>query len=130
MTQVETLKTGKWASDLATADEMAAKVEEIRVIVAKYGFINRTVHPYGYAIGIDKFLAGFADYGRCTHSSKQIFLAEINGFIPILNEWIKTEEQPKVIVRFLTGKHKGELKEIPESYVEDYVDIGLAEVIR
>lgn len=124
---VEKLRTGKWSSDLATAEEMAAKVEEIRRLVSKYGFINRSVHPYGYAIGIDKFLAGFKDYSRCTHSSKQIMLAEINGFIPILNHWIDVEEQPKVIVRFITGKHKGEIKEIPESYVRDYIDCGLAE---
>lgn len=129
MTQVQTLRTGKWASDLATPEEMAAKVEEIKILVAKYGFLNRTVHPYGYGIGIDKFLAGFKDYGRCTHDSKQIFLAEINGFIPILNHWIEVEEQPKVVVRFLKGNKAGQIKEIPESYVEDYIEIGLAEIV-
>ena len=129
MAQIELLRTGKWANQLASPEEMAEKVAEVRGYVNKYGWLNRSVHPYGFAIGMDKFLAGFEDYEHYTHSSKQIMIAEMNGFIKIANVWIKQEEEPKVAVRLLTGKHKGEIEEIPESFVEDYVEIGLAEVI-
>lgn len=127
MTQVQTLRTGKWASDLATPEEMAAKVQEIRALVAKYGWENTNVHPYNYPINIVEFLDGFADYRRCTHMSKQVMLQEINGLIKILNHWIAREEEPKVMIRFLTGRKAGQTKAIPASDVQDYIDIGLAE---
>lgn len=129
MTQVTALRTGKWANQLATAEEVAEKVAEVRELVNRYGFTDRTIHPYGFAIKMDDFLAGFEDYRRCTHSSKQISIAEMNGFIEILNVWIKDAEAPKVAVRLLQGRHKGEVKEIPESYLEDYIDCGLAEKV-
>ena len=127
MAQIEKLRTGKWANQLATAEEMAAKVQEIRGYVNKYGWENTNVHPYNYPINIVEFLDGFADYRRCTHMSKQVMLAEINGLIEIINHWIEREEEPKVMIRFLTGKKAGQTKEIPESDVEDYIEIGLAE---
>ena len=127
MTEVTTLRTGKWANQLATAEEMAEKVAEVTELVNRYGFMNRTVCPYGFVIKMEDFLAGFEDYRRCTHSSKQISIAEMNGFIEILNVWIKEAEAPKVAVRLLQGRHKGEIKEIPEMWLEDYVDTGLAE---
>ena len=129
MTQIETLRTGKWASDLATAEDMAAKVQEIRGYVAMYGWENTNVHPYGYAINIVEFLDGFADYRNYTHMSKQTMLAEINGLIRILNKWIEREEEPKVTIRFLTGKKAGQTKEIPASDAEAYVEIGFAEIV-
>lgn len=127
MTQVETLRAGKWNHQMATVEEVAAKVEEIRALIDKYGWLNRNVHPYGYPINIQTFMVNFRHYREYTPSSKHIMLAEINGLIKIINEWIKQEEAPKVTIRFLTGKHKGETKEIPEEWVEDYIDCGLAE---
>lgn len=129
MTQVTTLRTGKWASNLATPEEMAAKVQEIRALVAKYGWENTNIHPYNYPINIVKFLDGFADYRRCTHMSKQVMLQEINGLIEILNHWIAREEEPKVTIRFLTGKKAGQTKDIPASDAEAYVEIGFAEIV-
>lgn len=127
MAQVTALRTGKWSNQLATAEEVAEKVAEVREIVNRYGWMDRSVHPYGFAIKMEDFLAGFDDYRRCTHYSKQISLKEMNGFIEILNAWIKEAEAPKVTVRLLKGKHQGEIKEIPESYLEDYIDLGMAE---
>lgn len=127
MAQVETLRTGKWASDLATAEEVKAKVQEIREIVTKYGWLDTEIHPYRFGIRVEDFLGRFKDYSRCTHSSKQIFLAEINGFIDILNHWIEREQEEKVMIRFLTGNKAGQTKAIPASDVEMYVECGLAE---
>ena len=124
---VEKLRTGKWSSNLATAQEMAAKVEEIREIVTKYGWLETNIHPYNYPVRIEEFLGWFEDYSRCTHSSKQLHLSEINGFIEILNHWIKREQEEKVMIRFLTGNKAGQTKAIPASDVEIYVECGLAE---
>lgn len=129
MTQVQTLRTGKWASNLATAEEMKAKVQELKAIVNKYEWEKTTIAPYGYGVRIEEFLTWFEDYGRCTHSSKQLHLSEINGFIRIINKWIEREEEPKVMIRFLTGKKAGQTKEIPASDAEDYIAIGLAEKV-
>ena len=129
MTQIDTLRTGKWANQLATAEEMAAKVQEIRGYVTKYGWENTNIHPYNYPINIVEFLEGFADYRNYTHMSKQTMLAEINGLIRILNKWIEREEEPKVTIRFLTGKKAGQTKMIPASDAQDYIDIGFAEIV-
>ena len=127
MAQIELLRTGKWANQLATPEEMAEKVAEVRGYVNQYGWEKSNVHPYNYPINIIEFLDGFADYRRCTHMSKQQMLAEMNGLIKIINKWIEREEEPKVMIRFITGRKAGQTKEIPESDVEDYIDCGLAE---
>ena len=127
---IELLRTGKWASDLATAKEMTEKVQELRAYVIKYNWGEDSIHPYGFPVKINEFLGWFKDYEQCTHSSKQLHLSEINGFIKIINSWIRTEEEPKVRIRLLTGNHKGEIKEIPQSFVEDYIDCGIAALVK
>ncbi len=129
MTKVTALRHGKWASELATAKEVAEKVQELKGYVSKYGWGEKNIHPYGWAIKIDEFLESFDDYSRCTHSSKQISLAELNGFIEIINAWLKLEEEPKVTIRLTHGRHAGDIKEIPESMVEDYIELG-AELVE
>lgn len=124
MPKVAELRTGKWASQLATAEEVADKVKVLKLYVAKYSWGEKSIHPYGYPIKIEDFLESFDDYSRCTHSSKQISLAELNGFIRIINAWLKLEEEPKVTIRLTHGRHAGDIKEIPESMVEDYIELG------
>lgn len=129
MTQVQKVRAGKWNHQMATAEEMAAKVEEIREIVTKYGWLDTKIAPYGFGVRIEEFLGWFKDYDRCTASSKHLHISEINGFIEILNHWLEREAEPKVTIRFLTGKKAGQTKEIPASDVEAYVEIGFAEIV-
>jgi hypothetical protein len=92
--------------------------------------MDRVIHPYGFGIKLDEFLGGdgFRNYRAYTHSSKQILIAELNGFIDILNHWIAFDAEKKVTIRFVTGNKKGEKKDIPASCVQDYIDSGIAEL--
>ena len=67
------------------------------------------------------------DYQRCTHSSKQIALSELNGFIKIINAWLETEGEPKVVIKLIAGKHAGEVRIVPRSQALDYYEMGWAE---
>ena len=127
---VEKLRTGKWANQLATQEEVEDKVREIMVLVTKYGWENENIHPYGFPINVLKFLEKYETYSLYTHSSKQILLAEINGAIDIFNMWAEQEEEPKVKVRLLTGRNAGKIKEIPASMVGYYVETDLAEIVK
>lgn len=129
MTQIKTLRTGKWASDLVTAEEMAQKVEEIRGIVTQYGWLKNRIHPYGYGVKVEEFLGWFDDYNRWTESSKHLHLSEINIFIDILNHWLEREQEEKVTIRFLTGSKAGQTKQIPASDAEMYTECGFAEIV-
>lgn len=126
---VEKLRAGKWNHQMATTEEVAEKVAEITAIVEKYGFGDTEIHPYSFGIKINDFLRGFKDYGRCTTGSKHQMLAEINGFIPILNHWIEEEEEPKITIRLIRGKHTGEIREVAKSTAEDYIDLEMAEYV-
>lgn len=126
---IEKLRAGKWNHQMATAEEVAEKVTEMTAIVEKYGFGDREIHPYFFAIKVEDFLKGCKDYHRCTAGSRHQMLAEINGFITILNEWTKIEEEPKVKIRLIKGNRAGQIREIAKSIAEDYVDGDLAEYV-
>lgn len=127
MAKVETLRTGRWASELATAQEVSDKVKELRAICSQHGWGDRSIHPYGWAVKIDEFLGWHKDYQRCTHSSKQMALSELNGFIKIINAWLEQEEEPKVVIKLIAGKHAGEVRIVPASQALDYYEMGWAE---
>lgn len=129
MTKIEALRAGKWNHQMATAEEVKAKVEEIREQVERFGWGKWNIAPYGWTVSIEEFLTWFDDYDRCTASSKHLHLSEINGFLPIINHWIEIEEAPKVKVRFLRGGKAGEVKEISSLIVEDYLDCGFVELV-
>ena len=129
MTQIEKLRTGKWNNQLATAEEMQAKVVEVKEYVDRYDWGDKVIHPYSFGVKIDEFLGWFTDYAKCTHSSKQLHLSEMNGFIEIINKWIKLEEEPKIKIRLLQGNKAGTIKEVAESIASDYIEIGFAEAV-
>lgn len=129
MTQIEKLRAGKWNHQMATAEEVAQKVEEMRAMVEKYGFGDYPCNPYSFNVKTSEFLGWFEDYGRCTAGSRHQMLAEINGFIPILNHWIEQKEEPQVKIRLLRGNKAGTIKEVGKSLAEDYVDGDLAEYV-
>lgn len=127
---VEKLRSGKWVNQLATAEEVNSKVNEIMGLVTKYHWEKRNIFPYNYPINLVEFLEGAEFYWNCTTSSKRVFLSEINGLIEIINKWVEQEEEPKVTILFVRTNKKGQTKEIPASWLEDYVDAGLAVLVK
>lgn len=126
---LEKLRSGKWAHEKATAEEVGAVLEKIRGYVAEYGWEKRKVCPYSYWVYILDFLDSFDGYEHFTSVSKSVALSEINGCIDIVNGWLEKEKEEKVKVRMLTGKKVGLVKEVPASLVDEYVDSGLAEIV-
>ena len=128
------LRTGKWASDLATAAEVKAFREEARAMIAKYGWEDRTVAPYSryepvldivnYACAAD----GTDGYDNSTHSSKQYIIAMLNGLVPILNAWEKNhlELEANGIQMRLKG---GKITKVLPEFVDFYLESGIAERI-
>lgn len=122
---VEKIRNGKWREDIATAEEFESAVNEIKSVVSKYGWGDRLVHPYGYAVKINALIKQWADYEKFSFSSKKIMISEMNGLIDILNKWEEQADEPKVKVIFQNGN----VVSVPASYVEDYVACGIAEVV-
>ena len=118
---MEKIRNGKWESDIATAEEFESAVSEIKQLVSEYGFEERAVFPYSFKMTVEELVDGWTDFARCSFSSKQIMIQEMNGFIDVLNKWVEQENEPQVTVRLTNGK----VKDIPESYVDDYMECGL-----
>ena len=98
--------------------------------IVKYHWEDREVHPYGFAINVIGFLKPATEYSSYTSSSKGIILSELNGFIDILNEWIKQENEPKVTIRLLVGNKAGQVKVLPASVAADYLECEFAEIVE
>ena len=120
--KIEKIRTGKWADDIATAEEFKGAVNKISEAVNRYGWGKKVVFPYGWETTLEEFITehDIDDFDRYTISSKRALIAEVNGLIGILNVWLEREEEPKVAVMLKSGK----IKNIPESDVEDYVLMG------
>lgn len=105
---------------------MKEKIKEIKATCEKYGFMQNKVCPYGFWETVENMISRWADYDRCTESSKGLIRAEIKGFEPILKHWIEYAEQPLISIKLLDGKCKGEVKEYPQSTAELFIESGLA----
>ena len=117
---MEKVRNGKWKDDIATAEEFESAVTEIENVISRYGWGDRLIHPYGFAIKISKFIKNWKDYESFSFSSKKIMISEINGLIDILNKWEEQENEPKIKVTFQNGN----VVSVPESFLEDYIDLG------
>lgn len=113
-----------------TTKEVEDKVHEIMDYVINYGWEERTIHPYNYPIKVIDLLKNVEFYEDYTAASKRLFIAEVNGFIDILNKWIEQENEPKVTIRFLVGNKKGQTKEVPASIAADYTECEFAEIVE
>ena len=111
---------------MATPDEVAKAVEEIRGYIAQYVWSNRRITPYGYGIELSKFMEHFDDFEEYTRDSQVLMLDELNGLIEIcINKWLEKELEPKVSVRMANGK----VRELAQSTANDFVEMGLAVII-
>ena len=131
---MEKLRTGKWASDLATAEEVKSFREEARAMIAKYGWEDRTVCPYSREEPILDIVNYACDrngtdtYENSTHSSKQYIIAMRNGLVSIMNAWEKNHfdlETNGVQMRLKSGKITKVLPEV----VDFYLECGIGELI-
>lgn len=116
---MEKVRIGKWAEDIATAEEFESAVAEIKAKIEQYGWADRIVHPYGCAERVGDMVNTWEGYVDFTLSSKQIMVKELNGLIDILNKWEEQENEPKAMIQV-----NGKVKEIPQSFIEDYMLLG------
>ena len=125
------LKNGKWNHQIATAEEVNKAVEEIKAIITKYHWEDNTVHPYSYTMNIMELVEsdGWKNFKQYNFSSKQLIISEINGLIGILNQWEELELEEKITVKLITGKNIGTIKKVAKSIANDYVELGLAEIL-
>lgn len=112
-----------------THEEFKAKAQEVIDICNKYGFMKNIIMPYGFQITVEELTRNWKDYDRCTYDSQAIMRDELKGFLPILEHWVKLENEPKVKTRTLIGKLAGQIKECPKSMAEELVQIGFAELV-
>lgn len=117
---MEKVRNGKWRDDIATAEEFESAVSEIQNLVSKYGWGDRLIHPYGFAIKIRSFIKNWEGYEKFTFSSKKIMISEMNGLINILNKWEEQANEPKVKVMLKNG----DVVSIPQGFVDDYEELG------
>lgn len=90
MTQVATLRTGKWANQIATNDEVVEKVKEIKDIIRKNSWGTKYIFVYGRRENILEFIdsTNWDKYEKMTFMSKQVILSQLNGLIRIyINRW-------------------------------------------
>jgi len=118
------LRTGKYAKDIATAEEVAAFVNEARHMVAEYRWEDRTVTPWGYAEKVTKTINYIADYRRCTFSSKQMLISLANGLARVMNAW----EQQELTGITLRSIKTGKVVKVDECIVDLYLDNGFERV--
>ena len=103
-----------------TREEFKAKAAETIETCEKYGFMENEIMPYSFAMTVRELVKHWKDYDRCTRSSKHIMEAELTGFLPILEHWVKLENEPKVKVQCPNGK----IKEVPKSVADDLIELG------
>ena len=92
----------------------------------KYGFMDKTVMPYGFRQTVREFTRNWKDFRRFTEMSKSVMCNELRGFLPILEAWVKTENEPKVMVYLHS---KGITKVYPQSIAIEIIDDGMGVIV-
>jgi len=112
-----------------TREEFKIKAKEVLDTCNKYGFMTNVIMPYGFKMTVEELIKNWKDYDKCTSSSKAIMKDELKGFLPILEHWVKLENEPKVKIRCLLGNLVGQIREYPESTAHEFIEIGFAELV-
>ena len=121
------LNNGKWNHQMATSAEVKKAVKEIKAMISKYHWEDKSVHPYSYSMNIMKLVEsdGWKNYDQYTFSSKQQIISEINGLIHTLNIWEGLELEEKITLKL----NNGTIKEVAKSIADDYISLGLAKTV-
>ncbi len=107
-----------------TREEFKALAAKTIETCEKYGFMENTIMPYSFKMTVGELVRNWKDYDHCTRSSKHIMEAELNGFLPILEHWVKLENEPKVKIMYPNGKIKG----VPKSVADDLIELGCVRI--
>ena len=124
---MEKLNVGRFGRP--TEAEVADAVKEIERTCDEYSFWERTIYPYSFKMTVRELVKNWKDYSRCTPDSKDVILAEMNGFIPILNHWVEYQNEPDVKILYLEGNKKGEIGEVKTSLAEMLIESSLAKAV-
>lgn len=112
-----------------TDDEFKTKAKEVIDTCEKYGFMENKIMPYGFGITVEEFTRNWKDYDNATRTSRLIMHDELTGFLPILEKWVKVENEPMIKVKCLLGDLAGQIKEYHESTAKELIEIGFAEAV-
>lgn len=113
-----------------THEEFKAKAQEVIDICNKYGFMKNMIMPYSFKMTVEELTKNWKDYDKYTSSSKAIMRDELKGFLPILDHWVKVENEPKVKAECLVGKLAGQIKEYPKSVAEELAEMNFLKIIK
>lgn len=112
-----------------THEEFKVKAKNVIDTCNKYGFMTKTIMPYNFKMTVKELTDNWKDYDKFTSSSKAIMRDELKGFLPILEHWVKLENEPKVKIRCLLGNLAGEVREYPKSTAQDFIEMDFAELV-
>lgn len=112
-----------------THEEFKVKAQEVIDTCNKYGFMKNTIMPYGFKMTVEELTRNWKDYDKYTPDSKSIMRDELKGFLPILEHWVKLENEPKVKVIILRGALGGQIREYPESTAKELREMELVDLI-
>jgi hypothetical protein len=72
---------------IPTDEQFVAWADEARSMIAKYGWEDRKVAPYGHAESLVKMVDDIGDAEACTYDSKEYLWSLADGLTRILNIW-------------------------------------------
>lgn len=101
----------------ADVDEFIKIAENM---ITKYGWQEKTVHPYSFSMKVTKIIDDLKDYDRCTKGSKEYLISLANGLAPILNSWEEYENAEKITVRV---KKSGKIAQILAEDLDAFSDL-------
>lgn len=106
--------------EIKRSPDVAEFIATAENMIAKYGWQDKTVHPYSFPMKVTKIIEDLKDYDRCTEESKDYLIALANGLAPIMNSWEEYEHAEKITVRI---KKSGKITKILASDLEMFADL-------
>lgn len=100
--------------------DVAEFIKTAESMIVKYGWQDKTVHPYSYPMKVTKIIEDLKDYDKCTEGSKDYLIALANGLVPIMNSWEEYEHAEKITVRI---KKSGKITKITADDLEMFADL-------
>lgn len=101
--------------------EFMELANEAMDMVARYGFGEKRVKPYAFWMTVDEMTEPWSDFSSYTTTSRNRMKKELDGFLPILSNWIKIAEEPRLTV---VSKDGSCTRTVAQSIAEDLVEAG------
>ena len=129
MKEIAKVKNTRYYDKQEKAAEVKAAIAAIEEVDKVLNVLEEKVAPYSYYIPMKEIVESAKDWSMCTYDSRAVLIAELNGCIDIINIKIRLYNEKDVTIRLLIGKKTGTLKTVKESIAEDYLTLGLAELV-